>query len=137
MHQVYDDLPYPFPCVPLPGEPVTTATIEEVILPLLETVAMCPGNLRGAGQRGDLDQRPSWQSVWASLPASGAGDYLCWSAWAREARQARQARRTRPSKSRHAGATTGRPRGFPEGVTEETRSTRVSFHGALDDSQKV
>ena len=54
MHQVYDDLLYPFPYVPLPGEPVTTATIEEVILPLLETVQCVLETFGEAGQRGDL-----------------------------------------------------------------------------------
>jgi len=54
MHQVYDDLPYPFPYVPLPGEPVTSATISEVILPLLETVQCVLETFGEAGQRGDL-----------------------------------------------------------------------------------
>jgi hypothetical protein len=51
---LYHDLPYPFPYVPAPGEVVTTATISEVILPLLETVQCVLETFGEAGQRGDL-----------------------------------------------------------------------------------
>jgi hypothetical protein len=54
MHTAYDDLPYPFPYIPLPGEPVTTATIGEVILPLLETAHCVLETFGNAGERGDL-----------------------------------------------------------------------------------
>ena len=54
MHNPYEDLPYPLPHLPLPGEPITTVTIGDVILPLLGTVHCVLQTFANAAQREEL-----------------------------------------------------------------------------------
>jgi len=54
MHGTYEDLPDPFSQIPLPGAPITRATIGEVILPLLETVHCVLDTFTKTAQREEL-----------------------------------------------------------------------------------
>jgi hypothetical protein len=57
MSEPYDYLPNPFPHVPLPGEPITTVTIGDVILPLLETVHCVLDVFASTAEREELTNR--------------------------------------------------------------------------------
>ncbi len=54
MSEPYENLPYPLPHLPLPGEPITLMTIGDVILPLLGTVHCVLDTFANAAQREEL-----------------------------------------------------------------------------------